>query len=77
MDSRGGPNNSIRRRRMCVAGHCAHRFTTYELELDSSPIVSTEHLAAEVRRRLQTAIDVLKPLGDFADVLEQLGKLPK
>lgn len=77
MDSRGGPNNTIRRRRICVSTHCSHRFTTYEIEIGMTPIVSPEALAAEVRKRLATAIELLRPLGDFADVIEQLGKLPK
>lgn len=77
MDSRGGPNNTIRRRRMCISTHCAHRFTTYEIEMNMSPIVSIEALAVEVRKRLQTAIELLRPLGEFADVIEQLGKLPR
>jgi hypothetical protein len=36
VDSRGGPRNSIRRRRRCMT--CEHRFSTYETRLEETPL---------------------------------------
>jgi transcriptional regulator NrdR family protein len=38
MDSRPGPANTIRRRRLCEAPGCRHRFTTYEVHLEAAPL---------------------------------------
>ncbi len=72
MDSRGGPNNSIRRRRLCMGADCRHRFTTYEIELESGGILRPGELAEETRKRVDEAIALLRPLGDFADAIKKL-----
>lgn len=53
LDSRGAPNNQVRRRRYCRDKKCKHRFTTYELIPDTK--------TDEVREAVEALVALLKP----------------
>lgn len=52
-DSRPGTGNSTRRRRMCLSGRCAYRFTTFEVIMDGMPPISPEAVSTLVARVVQ------------------------
>lgn len=62
LDSRNGPQNTVRRRRGCCTSACLHRMTTYELIVENAPIVDIVQLAG----KLATTIDGAKLLLDQA-----------
>lgn len=64
IDSRAGPNNSVRRRRVCA---CGERFTTYEMirsdvELSFEEIDDMSLLLATALERLDEAYGALEKL---------------
>lgn len=64
IDSRAGPNNSVRRRRVC---RCGERFTTYEMirgetEMSASEIDDASLLIALAFGSLERAFEALEKL---------------
>jgi hypothetical protein len=68
-DSRPGPNNSIRRRRVCLSRDCGYRFTTYEAVIEDLPLspvamqfllVQITEAHEELGRRLAHLVDANK-----------------
>jgi hypothetical protein len=58
VDSRPGPANTIRRRRLCSSSSCRFRFTTHELVIDGSPAVSPAALLVLIEQ-LERALHLL------------------
>lgn len=53
-DSREGPTNTVRRRRMCLASRCAFRFTTFEIIHDGRAPLDAEQLSVLLARIQQS-----------------------
>lgn len=77
MDSRGGPNNSVRRRRACCNSQCLHRMTTYELVVDNAPMVDVEQLAKKITETLGEAITLIEQAGGIVAAAATLSKIDR
>jgi hypothetical protein len=62
IDSREGPDNSIRRRRGCCTSTCLERMTTYEVIVNNAPVVDLDQLAGEQAADIVNAAALLSRL---------------
>lgn len=74
-DSRASGEQCIRRRRACVEAVCRHRFSTYEIVVESGLDVSLAlNVVGELGERFLAAVTLVRRATDALSLLNELGK---